>query len=199
MRYLIAVSLLGASVVFAGASPVNAQVASPQTQAAAPMATAPLILFITQQCAPTSRGGRCSLTFVQVRSGERPTAGNVQQTCAPGWVARIAAERGTVEKGGVNRGEAVVCGYTDPAGALRALLQTCDEQTLGICRDANQVNVQWAFWSPEDPSLQMLPMNAAMPVDRLPKAQACQSPVPLIESASCPPATAVQLRLVGLR
>jgi len=199
MRYLIAVSLLGASVVFSGASSVNAQVTSPQTRDSAPMATAPLALFITQQCAPTSRGGRCTLSFVQVRSGERPVAGTVQQTCAPGWVARVAAERGTVEKGGVNRGEAVVCGYEEPTAALRALLQTCDEQTLGICRDANQVNIQWAFWSPENPSLQMLPMNAALPVNRLPQAQACESPVPLVESASCPPTTAVQLRLVGLR
>jgi len=199
MRHWIAISLVGASVAFTGASLFGAQAVNAQTLPAASSGTSPLALFITQQCAPTSRGGRCSVSFVQVRSAERPVVGTVQQTCAPGWVARIAAERGTVEKGGVNRGEAVVCGYTDPTAALRALLQTCDEQTLGICRDANQVNVQWAFWSPDDPALQMLPMNAVLPVDRLPQAQACQSPVPLIESASCPPATAAQLRLVGLR
>jgi len=159
----------------------------------------PLSLFITQQCASTSRGGRCSVSLVQVRTGVKPTAGEVQQVCAPGWIAHVAAQRGTVEKGGVNRGEAVVCGYTDPLAALRALVKACDEQTLGICSDANQVNVRWGLWEPSSMAVQVLPTDAALPIERLPQAQACASPVPLVESGACPPSAAVVLRQVGLR
>lgn len=159
----------------------------------------PVSLYITQQCAPTSRGGRCSVAFVQVRTGVKPAFGEVQQACAPGWIAHVSAQRGTVERGGVNRGEAVVCGYTDPLAALRALMKVCDEQTLGICRDANQVSIRWGVWDPASMAVQALPTDTALPIERLPQAQACVSPVPLVESASCPPAAAVLLRQAGLR
>ena len=157
-----------------------------------------LSLSIVQVCSPMSRGGRCQLTFVQTPAGMTAT-GDVTQTCAPGWLAHVRAERGTVEKGGVNRGQAVVCGHTEPANALRALFIACDEQTLGICRDANHVNVQWAYWSGDDAALKQLPMDTALDIEQLPQAKQCASVIPLVESVSCSPQAAVLLRQTGLR
>lgn len=167
-------------------------------QAQTSTATTDLSLFIVQQCASMSTGGRCNLSFVQTPAG-MTASGDVTQTCAPGWLAHVTAERGTVEKGGVNRGQAVVCGHTEPANALRALFVACNEQTLGICRDANHVNVQWAYWSGDEPALKQLPMDTALQIEQLPKAQQCASVVPLVESVSCSPEAAVLLRQTGLR
>ncbi|MCD8494436.1 MAG: hypothetical protein LRY53_04400 [Burkholderiaceae bacterium] len=157
-----------------------------------------LSLYIVQHCASMSKGGRCNLSFVQTPTG-MTASGDVTQTCSPGWLAHVTAERGTVEKGGVNRGQAVVCGHTEPANALRALFVSCNEQTLGICRDANHVNVQWAYWSGDDAALKRLPMDSALQIEQLPQAQQCASVVPLVESVSCSPEAAVLLRQTGLR
>lgn len=157
-----------------------------------------LSLYIVQQCAALARGGRCAIGFVQARADANPPA-QVQQTCSPGWVAHISAERGTVESGGINRGQAAVCGHGDPDQALRALLAACNAQTLGICQNANHVNVQWAMWSGTDPALRALPMGVALNLDQLPQAAQCASVVPLVESVSCPATAAVQLRNSGLR
>jgi hypothetical protein len=172
-----------------------------QTAPSAPSAstmTNELVLSITQTCQPMSRGGRCSLSFVQTTQGQQPI-GDVQQSCAPGWLAHITALRGTVEKGGVNRAQAVVCGHTQPQAAIRALLIVCDEQSLGICQDANDVDVRWAYWSPDEAQVQGLPRNQALSLEQLPRAARCQSPVPIIESSSCAPEAAVLLRQSGLR
>jgi hypothetical protein len=83
--------------------------------------------------------------------------------------------------------------------AIRAVLKACDEQTLGICQDANDVNIQWAQWMANDPTLQTLPMNEVLPIERLPQAQRCESVVPLAESGQCPAPAAVLLRSAGLR
>ena len=157
-----------------------------------------LSLYIVEQCASLAQGGRCSIGFVQAPASA-PTPAQVQQTCASGWVAHITAERGTVERGGINRGQAAVCGHQDPSQAIRALLAACDEQTLGICHSANHVNVQWAMWSATDATVNALPMNTALNIDQLPQAIQCASVVPLTESASCSPAAAVLLRQSGLR
>lgn len=162
------------------------------------VATTDLSLYIVQQCASLSKGGRCNLSFVQTPAGIKPS-GDITQTCSPGWLAHVTAERGTVEKGGVNRGQAVVCGHTEPTNALRALFIACDEQTLGICRDANHVNVQWAYWSGNEAALKQLPMDTALQIEQLPQAQQCASVVPLVESVSCSPQAAVLLRQSGLR
>jgi len=160
--------------------------------------TSELSLYIAEQCAPLSQGGRCRLEFVQVPTGLTPTA-KVSQTCASGWLVHLTAERGTVEKGGINRGQAVVCGHTDAESAIRAAMVSCDEQTFGICQDADYVNVQWGFWSGDDAALMKLVMDEPLPVEQLPQAQQCASAVPLVESASCPPTAAVLLRQSGLR
>jgi len=180
------VALVGFSLV-AGASAQTTEI--PQTT---------LSLYIAQECASMSRGGRCSVYFVQMPAGQLPTQ-SVEQRCAPGWLAHVSAERGTVERGGVNRGQAVVCGHEQPESAIRALLVACDAQTFGICSDANYVNVTWAYWSGEGDDLQQLPMGQALPIGQLPDALQCESVVPLAESAACPPQAAVMLRNNGLR
>lgn len=160
--------------------------------------TADLVLSITQTCDPISKGGRCSLAFVQTLGGQTAT-GDVQERCAPGWLARITALRGSVEKGGVNRGQAVVCGHSTPQQAIRSLMIACDDQTQGICSDANDVNVQWAHWSPASSQIQALPRNQPFSLSQLPQVARCVSPVPLLESGTCPPQAAVVLRQSGLR
>lgn len=157
-----------------------------------------LSLYIVDQCASLAQGGRCSVGFVQVPANTQPLS-QVQQTCSPGWVAHITAERGTVESGGINRGQAAVCGHQDASQAIRALLAACNAQTLGICQSANHVNVQWAMWSGTDAALKALPMNAALNLDQLPQAAQCASAVPLVESVSCPAPAAVLVRNAGLR
>jgi hypothetical protein len=157
-----------------------------------------LSLYIKEQCASLSGGGRCSVSFVQVSTGTLPS-GNVQQQCAPGWLAHVMAERGTVEKGGVNRGQAVVCGHEQPEQAIRALLLACDQQTFGICGDASYVDIKWGHWSGEGAALTKLPMDQSLPIEQLPEAQFCESVVPLEESDRCPPLAAVTLRNTGLR
>jgi hypothetical protein len=160
--------------------------------------TADLSLFIVQECASLAKGGRCGVAFVQMPAGMKAT-GDITQTCSPGWLAHVTAERGTVEKGGVNRGQAVVCGHIEPAQALRALFVACNEQTLGMCRDADHVNVQWAYWSGDDVALKQLPMDTPLQIEQLPQASQCASVVPLVESVSCSPQAAVLLRQTGLR
>ena len=184
-----AVGWFSVLMVFGFGATVQAQSNTPATD---------LSLYIVQQCASLSKGGRCALSFVQTPAGMTAT-GDVTQTCSPGWLAHVTAERGTVEKGGVNRGQAVVCGHTEPANALRALFVACDEQTLGICRDANHVNVQWAYWSGDAAALKQLPMDEPLQIEQLPQAQQCASVVPIVESVGCPPQAAVLLRQNGLR
>lgn len=180
-------------VAMLSAQPAQAQSTQAQTTDASKLS-----LYIVEQCAPFSQGGRCRLEFIQVPTGLTPAA-KVSQTCAPGWVVHLTAERGTVEKGGINRGQAVVCGHTDAESAIRAAMVSCDEQTFGICQDADYVNVQWGFWSGDDAALMKLVVDEPLPIEQLPKAQQCASAVPLVESESCAPIAAVLLRQSGLR
>lgn len=187
--------LLGASLAMLSALVAAQSTPSPPIN---PDMTRDLALSITQVCQPMSRGGRCTLSFVQALQGQTPV-GDVQKACTPGWLAHITASRGSVEKGGVNRSQAVVCGHTDPQAAIRALLIACDTQSLGIYQDANDIDVRWAFWSPSEADAQALPRNQVLAIEQLPQAAGCQSPVPLVESSTCPPQAAVLLRQSGLR
>lgn len=157
-----------------------------------------LSLFMAEDCSSTTRRGRCGIAFMQAPKGEEPSV-KVIRTCAPGWLAHIVAQRGTVESGGVNTGQAMVCGHEEPEQAIRALLLACDNQTLGICQDANHVDLQWAFWSGDEQDLQALPMNRPLAISTLPQSSRCDSDVPLVESDLCPPESAVLLRNAGLR
>lgn len=181
---LMAITASLLTAIFAFAQPVD-------------QATGALSLFIVEQCEPLSKGARCRLVLVQTSDGQMPSA-KVSQFCASGWLASIEAQRGTVERGGVSRGQAVVCGHADPESAIRKAMRVCDEQTLGICQDANQVNIQWAYWATTDVDPTTV-MDKPLQIDRLPQAQRCASAVPLIESEACLPSAAVLLRQSGLR
>lgn len=190
-------SLAGCMMVFAAITTAQAQTATTD-QSQVGSTAGELSLFIMEQCQPLAQRGRCELAFVQVPVGTQPT-GKVSQTCASGWLAHVTAERGTVERGGVNRGQAVVCGHVDAQAAIRGALAVCDAQTFGICQDADHVDIQWAYWSATDKTLRKLAINTPLPIVQLPEAAQCASVVPLVESASCPPAAAVLLRRSGLR
>ena len=201
LRLIQCVPVLAFGIVFAAMAQTQAvQAQSTQGQSTQGQTTnaSELSLYIAEQCAPLSQGGRCRLEFVQVPTGLTPTA-KVSQTCAPGWLVHLIGERGTVEKGGINRGQAVVCGHTGPESAIRSAMIACDEQTFGICQDADYVNIQWGFWSGDDAALMRLVMDEPLAIEDLPQAQQCASVVPLVESASCPPTAAVLLRQSGLR
>lgn len=189
-------SKMTASFAAAAASAMMAATALGQSSTSA--SEPALSLYITEQCASLAQGGRCQLGFLQVPSGVQPR-GDISQTCAPGWLVHVTAERGTVERGGVNRGQAVVCGHQQPTAAIRSALLKCDEQTFGICQDADHVDIEWAYWSGEASALNQLPMNEPLAVDLLPQAQQCVSVVPLVESPDCPAPAAVLLRQSGLR
>lgn len=173
-------------------------IGSVQAQTAAPQASDGLSLYIVQFCKPLAEGGRCELSLVQTRASDPPPQ-NVQTSCAPGWVVHFMAERGTVEQGGVNRGASIVCGYEQANAALRAAIQTCDEQAMGICSGANQIDVQWAQWTPVSPAVQHLGLNRPIAINRLPQSQSCRSGIPVQESDRCTPVAAVTLRSAGVR
>lgn len=159
--------------------------------------TSPVELFVVDSCKPVSQGGRCALGLVQVPPGVTPPA-NVQTACAPGWIVHFAAEQGTVEQGGINRGASLVCGYPDAEAALRAAIQACNERTFVRCDSANQISVHWAHWDGNSLTGQP-PTSVAVTVDMVPGALSCSSPLPLAESVQCSPEAAVQLRKAGLR
>ena len=172
----------------------------------------PYRLSIVQLCTPVNR--RCSLAFVDTRDGDdaaalvreyyRHTGGKptpnvtTQATCAGGWIASIAAEQGTVAGGGILRGQALVCGYVSAAAALKSVLDACNAQIPGGCRQANRVNVVWDYWDGDKPNSSATdpgrPYEAVMHAG----SEACESALPLVESPACKGSAAVQLRAAGL-
>ena len=169
-------------------------------------------LSIVQLCTPTNR--RCTLAFVDTRDGDdaaalvreyfRRTGGaatpnvTTQATCAGGWIARVAAEQGTVAGGGILRGQALVCGYATAAAALKALLDACDAQIPGGCRQANHVNVAWGHWDGLTPNGSVADPGRPYEAATHTEGQSCDSALPLVESPACTGSAAVQLRAAGL-
>lgn len=155
-------------------------------------------LYIVQECQPVAKGGRCALALLQTGANSLAPQ-NAQTTCARGWVVHFIAEKGSVEKGGINRGASVVCGYQDAQQALRAAIQACDESAFGICSSADHVKVSWAQWSATTPVTQLSGSGQPFSVQQLPGALSCSSDIPLQEGEQCPPIAAVQLRQAGVR
>ena len=169
-------------------------------------------LSIVQLCSPTR--GRCNLAFVDTREGEdaaalvrdyfRRTGGQAtpnvttQATCAGGWIARVEAEQGTVATGGILRGQAAVCGYVTAAAALKALLDVCDTQIAGGCRQASRLNVVWGYWDGLKPNGREADPGRPYEAATHSGGDACDSTLPLVESPSCKAQAAVQLRAAGV-
>jgi hypothetical protein len=156
------------------------------------------VLSIVQVCQTMSRGGGCQLLFVSTQN-QTTSAGNIHSTCAPGWLAYLSVEQGTVEQGGVNRGEAVVCGYTDAASALKAVVKACNDQNLGMCSRASQIDTKWAFWLEKGPVLASLPLNQPADLRSFEQYQTCQSTVPVLASSTCSVQAAEAARLAGFK
>lgn len=156
------------------------------------------VLSIVQVCTKMPRGGGCQLLFVPTQNELTP-AGNIHATCAPGWLAYLSVEQGTVEQGGVNRGEAVVCGYADAASALKAVIGACNEQNLGMCSQANRIDMQWAFWPEKSTLLATLPLNQAVDLRLFEQFQICQSTVPIVASSTCSTQASQAARLAGFK
>jgi cytochrome bd-type quinol oxidase subunit 1 len=156
------------------------------------------VLSIVQVCKTMSRGGGCLLLFVPTQN-QTTSAGNIYSSCAPGWLAYLSVEQGTVEQGGVNRGEAVVCGYTDAASALKAVVKACNDQNLGMCSRASQIDAKWAFWSEKSAVLASLQLDQPVDLRSFEQYQTCQSSVPVSASSTCLNPAADAARLAGFK
>ena len=156
------------------------------------------VLSIVQVCTSMARRANCQLVFVPTQSAQTPV-GNIQSSCAPGWLAYLSVEQGTVEQGGVNRGEAVVCGHASADAALKAVMRACNEQNLGMCDRANQIDAKWALWPEKSVLLANLPLNQPVDLRAFEQFQACQTKVPVTESASCSNRAAKASRLSGFK
>lgn len=172
----------------------------------------PYRLSIVQICSPIN--GKCALAFVDIRDGDdaatlvrdyfRRTGGKAtpnvttQANCAAGWIASVITEQGSVAGGGIMRGQAQVCGYVSAASALRAVLDACDAQTAGGCRQANRISATWGYWDGLKPNGRETDPGRPYEIATHAGGESCESVVPLVESPSCKGAAAVQLRTAGL-
>lgn len=174
-------------------------VAQAQTSATANVITTTnTALSIVQACQRFARGADCQLMFVPTQGNQTP-AGNIQSQCSAGWLAAVTVEQGTVEQGGVNRGSAMVCGYPTQQAALNALFTACDQQNLGMCSNASRIDAQWGFWSDKSTLLQSVPLNQAVDIRRFEQYDACQSSVPVTQSATCTTGAAQAMRQSGFK
>lgn len=170
-------------------------------------------LSIVQFC--NAQGFKCSLAFVDTREGEdvvatvksylaksgEAAAGSqisVQASCSPGWVASVRAEEGTVSNGGVVTGSATVCGYTDPVSALKVALSQCNEQTAGICKNANHIKAVWGQWKGQTPNQRVIEPGRPYDPMSYPDGQQCDSTVPIYSTSKCLPQALSQLKEAGM-
>lgn len=177
----------------------------------------PYRLSFVEVCEAT--GANCSLSFVDAKEGDnvtlmvrdylmkQPTSlltrhgspkVSLLATCAGGWLASVQAQKGTVEQGGVINGYAAVCGYVSEDGALKALLDACDSQIPGGCRQATQLSVVWGKW--DGVALGGRETHPGKPYQAwaYPGGMSCESKLPIVESSKCIGVAAFRLRQAGI-
>ena len=177
----------------------------------------PYRLSIVEVCEAT--GANCSLSFVDAKEGDNvpqmvrdylvkqppslltrhgPPQVNVLATCAGGWLASVQAQKGSVEQGGVINGYAAVCGYVGEEGALKALMDACDSQIPGGCRQATQISVVWGKW--DGVALNGRETHPGRPYQAwaYPGGMSCESSLPIVESSKCMGVAAFRLRQAGI-
>ena len=177
----------------------------------------PYRLSIVEVCEAT--GANCSLSFVDSKEGDNvprmvrdylvkqppslltrqgPPRVNLLATCAGGWLASVQAQKGTVDEGGVINGFAAVCGYVSEEGALKALLDACDSQIPGGCRQATQISVVWGKW--DGVALNGRETHPGRPYQAwaYPGGMSCESKLPIVESSKCLGVAAFRLRQAGI-
>ena len=170
-------------------------------------------LSLVQICAPT--GGQCTLAFVDSlpadnvsqlvrdyfsRTSRAPTPQvTVESNCAPGWVASVLSEQGSVAGGGLLHAQAAVCGHPTPSSAINTALDVCDAKTSGGCRKSTRIKVVWGQW--QGNKLAGREMEPGRPYEAWAYAggMRCESPVPVVASAACSEDAAAALRAAGVR
>lgn len=177
----------------------------------------PYRLSIVEVCEAT--GGNCTLSFVDSKEGDNvpvmvrdylmkqpsslltrhgPPQVNLLASCAGGWLASAQAQKGSVEQGGVINGYAVVCGNVSEEGALKALLDACDLQIPGGCRQATQISVVWGKW--DGLALNGRETHPGRPYQAwaYPGGMSCESKLPIVEGSKCMGVAAFRLRQAGI-
>ena len=171
-------------------------------------------LVLVQVCQPAASGDQCILAFADTRAGQEPSSQvtayfqrtssrtppkvTVESTCAPGWLASVVSEQGTVQGGGVMQAQAAVCGHPSAGAALTALLNACDGQTQGGCRQSTRVKIAWGRWDGTRPPGREVDSGRPWDAGAFSEGLVCDSVLPLRESGQCASMSAVQLRLIGL-
>ena len=170
-------------------------------------------LSLIQVCAPT--GGNCSLAFVDslpadnvskivsdyfARTSRTPAPQvSVESNCSPGWVASVMSEQGSVLGGGLLHAQAAVCGHPTPQSAINKALDVCDAKTSGGCRKSSRIKVVWGQWMGN--KLAGRDLDPGRPYEAWSYAggMGCESPVPIVVSASCSNEAAAMVRAAGVR
>lgn len=174
------------------------------------------LLALVQVCQANTMGVRnqCSLGFAETRAGREVTSQvqsyylstsaslapkvSFDNHCSPGWLATVVSSQGTVQGGGVLQTQAAVCGHPSAGNALTALLNACDAQTQGGCRQSTSVQVSWGYWDGKQMPGTEADIGRPYPADRFADAHICNSALPIEESGVCPTSAAGPLRLLGL-
>jgi hypothetical protein len=216
---LVAPASLDAANAAAQTTPRSVNTATPETGAAVLVTGSrggdtSNQLILAQVCEPAASGDQCILAFADTRAGQEPSSQvtayfqrstsrpppkvTVESTCAPGWLASIVSEQGSAQGGGVMQAQAAVCGHPSAGVALTALLNACDGQTQGGCRQSTRVKIAWGRWDGTHPPGREVDIGRPFDAGAFADGQACDSVLPLSESGQCASMSAVQLRLIGL-
>jgi hypothetical protein len=170
-------------------------------------------LSLVQVCGPT--GGNCTLAFVDslpadnvsklvrdyfARTSRIPAPQvSVESNCSPGWVASVMSEQGSVLGGGLLHAQAAVCGHPTPASAINKALDVCDAKTSGGCRKSSRIKVVWGQWTGNKLAGRDLEPGRPYEAWAYAGGMACESPVPIVVSASCSNEAAAMVRAAGVR
>jgi len=210
------------SVTLAACAPTPTPGFNASTQPSTPSTTVPSEsasvqnagrLSLVQICSPT--GGNCSLAFVDslpadnvsklvtdyfVRTARTPVPQvSVESNCSPGWVASVLSEQGSVVGGGLLHAQAAVCGYPTPAAAINKALDVCDAKTSGGCRKSSRIKVVWGQWAGSKLAGRDLEPGRPYEAWSYAGGMGCESPVPIVVSASCSAEAAAAVRAAGVR
>jgi hypothetical protein len=170
-------------------------------------------LSLVQICGPT--GGNCTLAFVDslpadnvsklvsdyfARTARTPAPQvSVESNCAPGWVASVMSEQGSVLGGGLLHAQAAVCGHPTSASAINKALDVCDAKTSGGCRKSTRIKIVWGQWTGNKLAGRDLEPGRPYEAWNYAGGMGCESPVPIVVSASCSNPAAAAVRAAGVR
>lgn len=169
-------------------------------------------LSLVQICSPN--GGNCTLAFVdsvptdnvsqlvrdyfsRINRSPIPQV-SVESNCAPGWVASVMSEQGSVLGGGLLHAQAAVCGHPTPASAINKALDVCDAKTSGGCRKSSRIKVVWGQWTGNKLAGRELEPGRPYEAWAYAGGMTCESPVPIVTSVSCSAQAATAVKAAGV-